>query len=69
MEGLAVEFHDDVRFAYKTLAEFDETGRWVVIDANRPAETVQFDVWRVVQDRLIRSRFIERPGLDRERET
>jgi len=50
MEGL--EFHQQVRQAYKKLVEEDKTGRWVMIDASQSIDQVAQQLWQVVKQKL-----------------
>lgn len=50
-EAMATAFHERLRAGYRAIAE-RAPERCVVIDANRPAQAVQADVRRVVQDQL-----------------
>jgi dTMP kinase len=49
------EFHLKVRQAYLELAKEDQTGRWVVIDAEKDIDKVAEDVWQTVKKRVVRS--------------
>jgi dTMP kinase len=51
----AKEFHLKVREAYLQLAKEDQTGRWVVIDAEKDIDKVAEDVWQTVKKRVVRS--------------
>lgn len=46
------DFHQKVRDAYLSLAREDKSGRWIVIDANRPREAVETALWQAIQTRL-----------------
>ncbi len=50
-EGESVEFHEDLRKAYRTLAE-NEPKRCVVIDGRAPRDVVAERIWAIVQQRL-----------------
>ena len=50
-ESLGMDFHRRVREGYLALVAADP-GRWVVIDADRPASVVRDDVAALVADRL-----------------
>lgn len=56
-ESESVEFHEQLRSAYRALAE-REPKRIVVIDGRAPREVVAERIWRTVQQRL-------HPGLER----
>ena len=45
-------FHEKLRAAFGTIAR-DEPERCVVIDANRDADGVEADIWRVVSERVL----------------
>jgi len=45
-------FHDRLRQAFRTIAE-REPERCVVINADRDADTVERDIWRIVEQRLL----------------
>jgi dTMP kinase len=49
----AKEFHLKVREAYLQLAKEDQTGRWVVIDAEKDVDEVADDVWQTVRNKLV----------------
>jgi dTMP kinase len=51
LDAYSLEFHQRVRQGYAFLAE-SEPDRWVVIDADRPADQVQELIRQVVVDRL-----------------
>jgi dTMP kinase len=51
-EGEGRGFHERLRDAFLSIAA-DEPARCVVIDANRDADLVAADIWRVVADRLL----------------
>lgn len=52
LDAYSLEFHERVRQGYAVLAE-SEPARWVVIDADQPADRVQEMIRQVVQDRLL----------------
>jgi dTMP kinase len=52
MDMESKDFHQQVRQAYLELADNDEDGRWVVIDANQSLEEVEADVWEEVSSYL-----------------
>ena len=54
MDDYALQFHERVRRGYLEMAAADPK-RWVVIDADRPAEEVHKDVVSVLSARLERS--------------
>lgn len=47
LQGL--DFHRSVNDAYRQLAQEDTTGRWVIVDASKPLEEVEEEVWKVVE--------------------
>jgi dTMP kinase len=51
-EGEDSAFHEALRQAFLDIAR-QEPARCVVIDANRDAELVEADIWRVVRERLL----------------
>jgi dTMP kinase len=51
LDDLALAFHERVREGYQALLKA-EPARWVMIDGDRPVETVQADVRHVVLRRL-----------------
>jgi dTMP kinase len=51
LDAYALAFHKRVRQGYFELASL-EPGRWVKIDAARPADEVQGEIQRVVSDRI-----------------
>lgn len=50
MENLA--FHEQVREAYKTLADANDHNRWITIDANTDMESVENKIWEKVKEKL-----------------
>lgn len=44
----AKNFHNKVRTAYLELANEDKTKRWKIIDASKPLEKVEEEMWKVV---------------------
>ncbi len=48
----AVDFHQNVREAYLTLAEDDEQDRWRIVDAEKPLEKVEEKIWESVCEEL-----------------
>ncbi|MBW7943945.1 dTMP kinase [Patescibacteria group bacterium] len=48
----AKNFHEQVREAYLDLAREDKTGRWVIIDARKPLEVVEEEIWQKVEEEL-----------------
>ncbi len=52
MEMENLSFHDQVRAAYKTLADANDHHRWVTIDANTDMETVEQQIWAKVKEKL-----------------
>jgi dTMP kinase len=50
-EGETVEFHEDLRRAYRTLAH-EEPRRIVLVDGRPPREVVAERIWKQVQERL-----------------
>ncbi len=48
----AKEFHFKVRDAYLELANEDQTGRWVVVNAEKDVDKVADDVWATVKNKL-----------------
>lgn len=48
----AQQFHTKVREGYLDVARNDESGRWVLIDANQSIDTVSEDIWQAVQKRI-----------------
>ena len=51
LDAYSLEFHQRVRHGYAELAKA-EPKRWVIVDGNLPAETVQEIIRQVVQSRL-----------------
>jgi len=51
LDDYALAFHQRVRAGYLELARA-EPGRWVVLDATQSVETLQAEVWEVVERRL-----------------
>lgn len=49
----AISFHERVRQGYHTLAASDPS-RWQIIDADRPVDLIQAEVFELVMDRLNR---------------
>jgi dTMP kinase len=56
-EGEGLEFHENLRKAYRVLAE-REPQRCIIVDGRPPKDVVSERIWGVVEQRL-------RPGLDR----
>lgn len=52
MEMENLSFHDQVRAAYKTLADANDHHRWVTVDANTDMETVEQQIWAKVKEKL-----------------
>lgn len=48
----AKNFHEQVREAYLDLARTDKTGRWVIIDARKPLEEVEEEIWQKIEEKL-----------------
>ena len=59
-------FHEKVRRGYLQLAD-EDSGRWIVVDANRKLNEVCAEAQSIVENRLIRGGFIEKPRTGRER--
>ena len=51
LDAYSLEFHQRVRQGYAELAQA-EPGRWVVIDADQPPDTVQEEIRQIVRSRL-----------------
>jgi dTMP kinase len=51
LDAYSLEFHERVRQGYAALVEA-EPGRWVVIDADQPADRIQEIIRKVVGERL-----------------
>jgi dTMP kinase len=51
-EGEDIAFHEALRRAFLDIAR-QAPQRCVVVDANRPADLVEADIWRVVEQRLL----------------
>jgi dTMP kinase len=51
LDAYSLEFHQRVRQGYAELAQA-EPGRWVVIDADQPPDTVQAEIRQIVRSRL-----------------
>jgi dTMP kinase len=51
LDAYTVEFHQRVRAGYIELAK-QEPGRWVIMDASKPWETVQSDLRKIVEKKL-----------------
>jgi dTMP kinase len=51
LDILEVEFYRRVRCGYLEMAAADPQ-RWVIVDADRPAEQIQVDIGRIVLERL-----------------
>lgn len=51
LDAYSLEFHERVRQGYATLVE-EEPERWVVIDAEQPADRIQEIIRKVVGERL-----------------
>lgn len=47
-----IDFHQKVRDAYLELAEEDQSGRWLVVDAGKSKEEVEQAVWQAVKSKL-----------------
>ena len=60
LDQMGRNFYDDVSYAYRTLASFDDEGRWEVVDANRNYGLVFRDVKLVIEKRLRDHNFLER---------
>ncbi len=43
-----VSFHEEVRKAYKTLADKNDHNRWIVINANQGMDEVEKEIWQKV---------------------
>lgn len=52
MEMENLSFHEEVRAAYRTLANANDHQRWVTIDANTDLETVEKAIWKTVQEKF-----------------
>ena len=50
----AKEFHQQVREAYLELAKENERGRWVMLDASVSLESVENEIWKIVENKLKR---------------
>jgi dTMP kinase len=48
----AEEFHENVREAYLNLAKKDSSGRWIVVNAERPLEEVEEELWQKIKEKL-----------------
>ena len=46
------EFHQKVRDAYLAIAQNDKTGRWQVVDASQNLDTVEAEIWKIVEAKL-----------------
>ena len=62
-----IAFHRLVREAYLKLYETNEDGRWEIVDASKNLGEVVESVQNIVETRLTRSGFIERPNISTER--
>jgi dTMP kinase len=51
LDAYSLEFHQRVRQGYAELAQA-EPGRWVVIDADQPQDSVQEEIRKIVRSRL-----------------
>lgn len=52
LDRQALEFHQRVYEGYRLLAQENESGRWVIIDASRPIDEVAAETWRIVESKL-----------------
>jgi len=59
MDALEKEFHDDVVYAYRVLAENDIDNRWEIVDASRSIEVIHKDVMRITEGRLVKAGLLE----------
>jgi dTMP kinase len=50
----ALEFHQKVRDAYLQLAKENNSGRWVIVDAQKPLKKVEEMIWQEVQKRIFK---------------
>jgi dTMP kinase len=52
LDEQALDFHRRVREGYAHLIAEDTRGRWRVINAARPVDEIQADIWKVVEQFL-----------------
>lgn len=48
----AMDFHQQVRDAYQTLAKENDRDRWVVIDASKDIDAVEEEIWQAVEEKM-----------------
>jgi dTMP kinase len=48
----STKFHEEVRQAYLELVKKDETGRWVVINAEQSVDKIEAELWTIIQEKL-----------------
>jgi dTMP kinase len=59
LDALEVASHEKVRQAYMTMFRFDETRRWVWVDASRSPDEISAEIIRLADDRLISAGLME----------
>lgn len=52
LDAYELDFHRRVREGYRRLMDADPR-RWVLVDAGRPADAVEAEIWKVVQERVL----------------
>ena len=59
LDDMEFDFHKKVNYAFQKLAEFDDEGRWEIVDANAEQEIVLENVINIVENKLQKAGFIE----------